>query len=100
VAFARVRGERRSPPSRSPPSCSRAGAPSAWARKQALLPLAGRPLIAHVVERLRPQVAELVINANGEAARFASLDCAVVAALAFARRRGFSLLATAPCDAP
>jgi molybdopterin-guanine dinucleotide biosynthesis protein A len=84
--------------------------------EKALLPLAGRPLIAHVVERLRPQVAELIISANGEAARFASLDCAVVAdpppalgdgplsgvgaALAFARRRGFSLLATAPCDAP
>ena len=84
--------------------------------EKALLPLAGRPLIAHVVERLRPQVAELIINANGEAARFAGLDCAVVpdppealgdgplsgvaAALAFTRRRGFSLLATAPCDAP
>ena len=68
--------------------------------ENALLPLAGRPLIAHVVERLRPQVAELIISANGEAARFASLDCAVVADLAFARRRGFSLLATAPCDAP
>ena len=84
--------------------------------EKALLPLAGRPLIAHVVERLRPQVAELFVNANGEAARFASFDCAVVAdppeargdgplsgvgaALAFARRRGFSLLAAAPCDAP
>ncbi|HYA71583.1 MAG TPA: molybdenum cofactor guanylyltransferase MobA [Roseiarcus sp.] len=84
--------------------------------EKALLPLAGRALVAHVVERLRPQVAELFINANGDAARFASLDCAVVAdeaatdlagplrgigaAIAFARRRGFSLLATAPCDAP
>ncbi len=84
--------------------------------EKALLPLAGRPLVAHVVERLRPQVAELFINANGEAARFHDFDCAVVAdeggadpagplrgvgaAIAHARRRGFSLLATAPCDAP
>jgi len=84
--------------------------------EKALLPLAGRPLVAHVVERLRPQVAELFINANGDAARFGGFDCVVVAdgagadlagplrgvsaAIAFARRRGFSLLATAPCDAP
>ncbi len=84
--------------------------------EKALLALAGRPLIGHVVERLRPQVAELFINANGDAARFQGLGCAVVAdeagaelagplsgvsaAIAFARRRGFSLLATAPCDAP
>jgi molybdopterin-guanine dinucleotide biosynthesis protein A len=84
--------------------------------EKALLPLAGRPLIAHVVERLRPQVAELFINANGEAARFAGFECAIVAdaagtsldgplcgvsaAIAFARRRGFASLATAPCDAP
>ncbi len=84
--------------------------------EKALLPLAGRPLVAHVVARLRPQVAELFVNANGDAGRFGGLDCAVVAdeagdnlagplrgvsaAIAFARRRGFSLLATAPCDAP
>ncbi|SCZ49871.1 molybdenum cofactor guanylyltransferase MobA [Thiohalomonas denitrificans] len=29
-----------------------------------LLPLAGRPLIAHVIERIRPQVGEIVISAN------------------------------------
>src|SRR5208282_259356 len=84
--------------------------------EKALLALAGRPLIGHVVARLRPQVAELFINANGEAARFGGFDCAVVAdaagtgpdgpltgvaaAIAFARRRGFSLVATTPCDAP
>jgi len=31
----------------------------------------GRPLIAHVLERLALQVSEIVINANGDAARFA-----------------------------
>ena len=84
--------------------------------EKALLPLAGRPLVAHVVERLRPQVAELFVNANGDAARFQRFGCAVVAdegragldgplcgvsaGLALARQRGFALLATAPCDAP
>jgi molybdopterin-guanine dinucleotide biosynthesis protein A len=29
-----------------------------------LLPLGGRPLLAHVIERLRSQVASLVINAK------------------------------------
>jgi len=35
-----------------------------------LLPLAGRPLLAHVIERLAPQVSEVIINANGDQARF------------------------------
>lgn len=33
--------------------------------------LGGRPILAHVVERLRPQVAGLALNANGDPARFA-----------------------------
>jgi len=84
--------------------------------EKALLPLGGRPLIAHVVERLRPQVGLIFINANGDAARFAPLGCDVVAdaadagaggplvgvsaALAYAALCGYSRLATAPCDAP
>jgi molybdopterin-guanine dinucleotide biosynthesis protein A len=43
-----------------------------------LLPLGGRPLIAHTVERLAPQVDALVLNANGAAARFAGLGLPVV----------------------
>lgn len=35
-----------------------------------LVPLAGRPLLAHVVQRLAPQVGAMVLNANGDAARF------------------------------
>ncbi len=35
---------------------------------KALVPLAGRPMIAHVIERFRPQVAGLVINANRDLA--------------------------------
>lgn len=46
---------------------------------KALLALAGRPLLAHVIERLGPQVAAIAINANGDPARFASYGCPVVA---------------------
>ena len=46
---------------------------------KALAPLAGRPLVAHVAARLAPQVDALFLNANGDAARFAFLNCAVVA---------------------
>ena len=81
-----------------------------------LADLAGRPLIAHVAARLAPQVDHLVINANGDPARFAFLDLAVVpdrpgigegplAGLAtmLARRHGagdITHLATAPADTP
>ena len=41
--------------------------------------LAGRPLLDHVIERLGPQVAALVLNANGDPARFAEFDLNVVA---------------------
>jgi molybdenum cofactor guanylyltransferase len=37
---------------------------------KALRALGGRPLIAHVIDRVRPQVAALVLNANGNPARF------------------------------
>lgn len=37
---------------------------------KALLTLAGRPLIAHLIARLAPQCAPLAINANGDPARF------------------------------
>ena len=83
---------------------------------KALTPLAGQPLIAHVAARLRPQVDFLIVNANGDAARFAGLGAPVVAdldplafagplagiaaAMAFAQAQGATLLATAPCDAP
>jgi molybdenum cofactor guanylyltransferase len=40
--------------------------------------LAGRALLDHVLERLRPQVAEVVLNANGDPARFAAYGLPVV----------------------
>jgi molybdopterin-guanine dinucleotide biosynthesis protein A len=44
-----------------------------------LLDLAGRPMLAHVIDRLAPQVGRLVINANGDPTRFAGLGLPVVA---------------------
>lgn len=41
-------------------------------RDKAFVPLAGRPLIEHVIERLAPQVSQIAINANGDPARFGS----------------------------
>jgi molybdopterin-guanine dinucleotide biosynthesis protein A len=43
-----------------------------------LLELAGRPMLAHVVCRMRPQVGALIINANGDPGRFAPLGLPVV----------------------
>lgn len=43
-----------------------------------LLPLGGRRLIDHVIERLRPQCGTLAINANGDPARFAALGLPVL----------------------
>jgi len=42
-----------------------------------LRPLGGRPILAHIVERLRPQVTDLVLNANGDPARFAGFELPV-----------------------
>lgn len=44
-----------------------------------LADLGGRPMLAHVVARLRPQTGALVLNANGDAARFAQFGLPVVA---------------------
>src|SRR5512133_668846 len=44
-----------------------------------LVALDGRPLVAHVVERLAPQVGALVINANQNRDRYAAFAYPVVA---------------------
>jgi molybdopterin-guanine dinucleotide biosynthesis protein A len=46
---------------------------------KSLRPLAGRRVIDHVLERLRPQVAHMALSANGDPARFESLDLPVIA---------------------
>lgn len=44
-----------------------------------LIELAGRPLLSWIVERLAPQVPDIVLNANGDPKRFASFGLPVVA---------------------
>lgn len=41
--------------------------------------LAGKPILAHVIERAKPQVDALVLNANGDPQRFASFGLPVIA---------------------
>jgi len=79
--------------------------------------LGGRPLLAHVIERIGPQVSALVINANGDPARFAAFGLPVVADSvpdfagplagilagldwAAAHRPDCSLIASVPTDSP
>jgi molybdopterin-guanine dinucleotide biosynthesis protein A len=79
--------------------------------------LAGRPLLEHVTQRLRPQLRRLVLNANGDAARFAHYGLPVIAdspadfagplagilaGLEWARRAAPDgpLVLSAPTDAP
>jgi len=81
-------------------------------RDKGLIPLAGRPLAAWVAGRLRDQVAEIVLNANRNQARYAALGYAVVAdvlpeypgplagILAAARTTRQEWLLSVPCDLP
>jgi molybdopterin-guanine dinucleotide biosynthesis protein A len=41
--------------------------------------IAGKPILTHVIARLQPQCGRLMLNANGDAARFASFGLPVVA---------------------
>lgn len=78
-------------------------------------PLTGRPLIAHVIERLAPQTAGLVLNANDAPERFAAFGHDVVAdrlggyrgplagvhaLMLAARDRGASHVLVTPADTP
>jgi molybdopterin-guanine dinucleotide biosynthesis protein A len=45
---------------------------------KALHRLAGRPILDHVIARIRPQVDVTVLNANGDPARFAAWDLPVI----------------------
>lgn len=74
--------------------------------------LQGRPMVEHVIERLRPQVGTVLINANQNAGRYAEFGCPVVAD----EIGGFAgplaglhaglhaattpLVVTVPCDSP
>jgi molybdopterin-guanine dinucleotide biosynthesis protein A len=77
-----------------------------------LQPLSGRPMVAHVLDRLVPQVDEVLVNANQNAARYAAFGHRVVpdevggfagplAGLhAGLRVAAHPFLVTVPCDSP
>jgi molybdenum cofactor guanylyltransferase len=80
-----------------------------------LIALGGKPILAHVIERLKPQVNTLLINANGDPQRFAAYGLPVVAdsisgsagplagvlaGLDWAAGKGFVLIVTAATDTP
>ena len=46
---------------------------------KALVPFLGRPMVAHVVERIRPHVAALVVNTNRDVGAYAGLGVRTVA---------------------
>lgn len=81
-------------------------------RDKGLIEVAGRPLAAHVLAALRPQVSEVVINANRNAGDYEALGARVVpdsidghlgplaGVLAGMQAASTPLLATLPCDSP
>jgi molybdopterin-guanine dinucleotide biosynthesis protein A len=82
---------------------------------KALMELAGETLLARVIARLRPQVEALVLNANGDPARFARFGLPVIpdtvegfagplagvlAGMRWAGARGYTHVASAAGDTP
>ena len=81
---------------------------------KALATLGGKTVLDHVIERARPQVDHLILNMNGDRARFVRFGLEIVAdetpgegpfggilaALAHASAGGFDMTATFPCDTP
>ncbi|WP_170391810.1 molybdenum cofactor guanylyltransferase MobA [Ruegeria arenilitoris] len=80
-----------------------------------LLQLGGQSLLAHVIDRLAPQVAGLALNANGDPERFADLGlpvltdsiagyagplAGVLAGLDWAAGQGADCIVTAAADTP
>jgi molybdopterin-guanine dinucleotide biosynthesis protein A len=77
-----------------------------------LAPFRGRPLVAHVIERLAPQVGEILVNANRNPEAYAGFGHRVIAdeipgfagplagfERGLAHARG-DLVVTVPCDSP
>ncbi len=46
---------------------------------KSLRPLAGKPILAHIIDGIRPQVGPLLLNANGDPDRFAAFGLPVAA---------------------
>ncbi len=84
-------------------------------REKAFLELASKPVILHVIEQFEPQVDQLVINANGDPARFSEFGLDILpdaltslttplaglhAALKFTKSVAAEVLVTVPSDTP
>lgn len=80
-----------------------------------LLELAGRPLLAPVMDRIQTQISEVILNANGDANRFSTFGLPVVAdefatpvgplggvlaGMEYAAQGGFSHIVTVAADTP
>jgi molybdopterin-guanine dinucleotide biosynthesis protein A len=80
---------------------------------KALIPLAGAPLLARVIDRISPQVEELALSANGDPGRFAAFKlpvlpdalgagplAGILAALRWAAPLGATAVMSVPVDGP
>jgi molybdopterin-guanine dinucleotide biosynthesis protein A len=82
---------------------------------KSLMPLNGRPLLSHVLDRIRPQTSRLLINSNsdpvlfqdfGLPVRFDTLPdrpgplAGILTGLIWAAEHGATQLVTVPCDTP
>jgi molybdopterin-guanine dinucleotide biosynthesis protein A len=80
-----------------------------------LVTIGGRPLLAHVIDRLRPQVSGILLNANGDADRFRDFDlpvrpdpiagfpgplAGILAGLDWAAEEGAEAVVSVPVDTP
>lgn len=111
--------EARSPSAAAPESRSTTGVILAGGRGSRMggedkgwVVLNGRPMVEYVVERLRPQVGDILISANRNQERYATLGCRVVgdafpgfqgplAGMASAIEAvATPFLVTVPCDSP
>ncbi len=84
-----------------------------------LLPLGGKKMLSHIIDRLSPQVDKLILNINGPAQRASFFQLEVVSdiiydemnkplgplgglytALQYAKDNDFDYVVTTPCDTP
>ncbi len=83
--------------------------------EKALVKLGPKALIVRVIDRLSPQVEDIVINANGDTKRFEFLEFDIIpdieteidtplagihSALTYANEEGYDAVVTVPSDAP
>jgi molybdopterin-guanine dinucleotide biosynthesis protein A len=82
---------------------------------KSLMPLHGRPLLWHVLDRIRPQASRLLINSNSDPLLFRDFGlpvrpdtlphrpgplAGILAGLLWAAEHGATQLVTVPCDTP